>query len=151
MWAQLEFILITEGALEVKLQQCRFHSQRQGISSVSRICNSISHWLQATPEEMLPPKQHSFYKPKVMLSQCGQLWAPSSQQSQRLRDWSTGPIKQIWAGNQQHLYTDSNNNVFYQLHHICYLYWFSHLLKSISIFHTYCCSKLYTPFCFWTD
>ena len=154
MWAQVEFILTTQESLEGELPQSWFYSQRQG-PLVS--ANPSITGYRLSQKKCYPPTpysttwKHSFYKPKAVLSQHGQLWAPSSQQCQSLGDWSTSSIKQIWAGNQEHLCRAWHNVVFLQLHHIFYLYWLSHLLKSISIFHTYCCSKLYTPFCFCTD
>ena len=60
-------------------------------------CKSIHHCLQATPRGNVTFSpaphpttwKHSFYKPKAVLSQHDQLWAPSSQQCQRLWDWNT--------------------------------------------------------------
>ena len=94
MGAQVEFILITQESLEGELPQSWFYSQRQG-PLVAANPSIIVYRLP--PEEMLPSHppphpttwKHSFYKPKAVLSQHDQLWAPSSQQCQRLWDWNT--------------------------------------------------------------
>lgn len=134
VWAQVEFILITQESLEGELLGW-FSKQGPLVAANPSIIGYRLPQRKYYPPPLAPTTwKHSFYKPKAVLSQASAL---SLQQPTMLG--AMGLEHQLYKADlgrdpRASLQSLTRCCFFHQLHHIFYLYCLSHLLKSISIF-----------------